>query len=98
MLDGRGAPPDPDGADTRLGLLLRLSVPGETPTGAPAAHPAYGGQLQDRANLGVPAEGRVAVELETIDGEYGDGTPYTLTKPTYSGRRRGVRATRRATR
>ena len=84
VLDGRGAPPDPDGTETRLGLLLRLSVPGETPTGAPAAHPAYGGQLQDRANLDVPAEGRIAVELETIDGRYADGTPYTLTQPTYS--------------
>ena len=28
VLDGRGAPPDPEGIDTRLGLLLRLSVPG----------------------------------------------------------------------
>ena len=84
VLDGRGAPPDPEGVDTRLGLLLRLSVPGDTPTGAPAPHPAYGNQLQDRANLGVPAEGRVVVEVETIPGEYGDGTPYTLTKPTFT--------------
>ena len=84
VLDGRGAPPDPEGVDARLGLLLRLSVPGDTPTGAPAAHPAYGDQLQDKANLGVPAEGRIAVELETIDGEYGDGTPFTLTRPTYT--------------
>jgi CxxC motif-containing protein (DUF1111 family) len=84
VLDGRGAPPDPDGVDVRLGLLLRLSVPGDTPTGAPAPHPSYGGQLQNRANAGVPAEGRVAVEVETIEGEYGDGTPFTLTRPIYT--------------
>jgi CxxC motif-containing protein (DUF1111 family) len=83
-LDGRGAPPDPDGIDARLGLLLRLSVSGETATGAPAEHPVYGGQLEDRAILDVPAEGRVAVTTETIRGTYGDGAPYELTKPTYT--------------
>ena len=83
VLDGRGAPPDPTGVETRLGLLLRLSVPGTTPTGAPAAHPVYGGQLQDRATSGVPAEGRIEVELATIEGAYADGTPHTLAKPTF---------------
>jgi CxxC motif-containing protein (DUF1111 family) len=83
VLDGRGAPPDPEGTDARLGLLLRLSVPGETPTGAPAGHPAYGDQLEDRAILDVPAEGRVSVTTETISGTYGDGSTYELTKPTY---------------
>ena len=84
VLDGRGAPPDPTGAEPRLGLLLRLSVPGAAPTGAPAEHPVYGGQLQDRAVLDVPAEGRIAVTTETIRGTYADGTEYTLTKPTYT--------------
>jgi CxxC motif-containing protein (DUF1111 family) len=84
VLDGRGAPPDLAGTDARLGLLLRLSVPGETATGAPAEHPVYGGQLQDRAILDVPAEGRVDVTRETIRGTYADGIPYGLTKPTYA--------------
>jgi CxxC motif-containing protein (DUF1111 family) len=84
VLDGRGAPPDPEGSDARLGLLLRLSVPGETATGGPAEDPAYGGQLDDRAILDVPAEGRVNVTVETISGTYADGTPYELTKPTYT--------------
>jgi CxxC motif-containing protein (DUF1111 family) len=84
VLDGRGAPPDPAAIDARLGLLLRLSVPGETATGAPAEHPVYGGQLEDRAILDVPAEGRVDVTVETIRGTYADGTPYELTKPTYT--------------
>ena len=52
--DGRAKPPDhPD--DPERGLLLRLSIPG--PDG-PVDEPTYGGQLQDRSILGVPAEGR----------------------------------------
>ena len=85
VLDGRGAPPDPTGEQARLGLLLRLSVPGEDPlTGAPLPDPVYGGQLQDRAVLGVPAEGRMVVSYETIEGAYGDGTPYELRAPSYA--------------
>jgi len=84
VLDGRGAPPDPTGAEARLGLLIRLSVPGADPvTGAPLPDPVYGGQLQDRAVLDVPAEGRLVVSYETVEGTYGDGTPYELVTPTY---------------
>ncbi len=84
VLDGRGAPPDPTGAETRLGLLLRLSVPGtDAVTGAPLPDPVYGGQLQDRAVLDVPAEGRLVVSYEIIRGNYGDGTPFELREPTY---------------
>ncbi len=84
VLDGRGAPPDPTGVEARLGLLLRLSVPGkDTATGAPRPDPNYGGQLQDRAVLDVPAEGRFMVTYETIKGSYGDGTPFELLDPTY---------------
>jgi CxxC motif-containing protein (DUF1111 family) len=83
VLDGRGVPPTPDGDTVPIGLLLRLSVPGETPTGAPAEHPVYGGQLQDRAILGVPVEGTIDVTFETIEATYADGTAYTLVAPTY---------------
>ena len=83
-LDGRGAPPDPSGEEPRLGLLLRLSVPGADPvTGAPLPDPVYGGQLQDRSVLGVPAEGTLLVGYDTIEGVYGDGSPYELRSPTY---------------
>ena len=83
-LDGRGAPPDPSGEEARLGLLVRLSVPGSDPvTGAPLPDPVYGGQLQDRSVLDVPAEGTLVVSYETTIGEYGDGTPYELRSPTY---------------
>ncbi len=78
--DGRARPPDDDDDPVR-GLLLRLSIPG--PDG-PVADPVYGGQLQDRAINGVPAEGRIAIRYETISGSYADGTPYTLRKPEYA--------------
>lgn len=82
--DGRGAPPDITGQKARLGLLLRLSIEGADPsTGAPLAHPVYGGQLQDRSVLGVPPEGRIGVSYETVSGAYGDGTPYELRAPSY---------------
>ena len=84
VLDGRGAPPDPTGEEARLGLLLRLSVPGEhPPTGAPLPDETYGGQLQDRSILGVPAEGTPKVTYSTIEGSYGDGTPFELRAPVY---------------
>ena len=84
VLDGRGVPPTPTGDTVPIGLLLRLSVPGETPTGAPADHPVYGGQLQDRSVLGVPAEGTLDVSFTTVEGTYADGTPYTLVAPTFA--------------
>ena len=37
------------------GLLLRLSVPGATPSGAPKPDRVYGGQLQTQSIAGVPA-------------------------------------------
>ncbi len=84
VLDGRGSPPDPTGEDARLGLLFRLSVPGEDPdTGAPLPDPVYGGQFQDVSILGVEAEGTVELEYETVAGEYGDGTAFELLDPTY---------------
>jgi len=84
LLDGRGAPPDPFGEEARLGLLIRLSIPGMDPvTGAPLPDPVYGGQLQDRSVLGVPAEGVLDVHYETISGAYGDGTAYELRSPIY---------------
>ncbi len=45
--------------------------------------PTYGDQLQDRAILGVPPEGRVRITLEEVPGKYADGTRYTLLAPTY---------------
>ncbi|MGI9611505.1 MAG: di-heme oxidoredictase family protein [Acidimicrobiales bacterium] len=84
VLDGRGFPPDVTGNEARLGLLLRLSVPGSDPvTGAPLPDPTYGGQLQDRGVLGVEPEGTIDLTYETIAGTYDDGEQYELRAPTY---------------
>ena len=76
--DGRGRPPADD-TDLTLGLLLRLSVPD---TGHP--DPVYGGQLQDAALPGVPAEGRISVSWSEEPGSYPDGTAYSLRRPAFS--------------
>jgi CxxC motif-containing protein (DUF1111 family) len=82
VLDGRGAPPSgPDDTATR-GLLVRLSVPGRTDVGAPMPEPTYGDQLQDRAIAGVQPEGRMTVTYADVNGKFGDGSAFTLRKPT----------------
>jgi CxxC motif-containing protein (DUF1111 family) len=79
--DGRGAPADDD--PNALGLLMRLSVPGEGAHGEPIDDEIYGGQLQDRAIAGVPAEGVLMIEHATSDGEFADGERYSLRAPSY---------------
>lgn len=80
--DGRGQPPAaPSGS---MGsLLMRISLPGEGPHGAPRPHPVYGNQIQHRAIPGVPPEARVVISIRALQGRYGDGTAYVLKKPTY---------------
>ena len=80
--DGRGAPPEP--GERPLSLLFRLSIPGVDVRGAPLEDPAYGGQLQPQAIVGVPAEGHMAIGLTPREDAYADGTPYTLMAPTYT--------------
>ena len=83
-LDGRAQPPA-DNDDPERGLLFRLSIPGIAPvTGGPLPDPVYGGQLQDRAILTVPPEGRFLIDYREVPGTYEDGTPYSLLKPEYS--------------
>lgn len=64
------------------GLLVRLSVPGQNANGGAKPHPIYGGQFGDVAIEGVAPEGYVDITYEEIPGTYGDGTAYTLLKPT----------------
>ena len=75
--DGRAQPPTRAGVP-ELGLLLRLSVPG--PDGEPRPVRLYGGQLQDRAIIGVPAEGRIRITCRAVAGRYADGTPYSCSR------------------
>ena len=86
LLDGRGKPPDgPD--DGERGLLLRLSIPGADPHGGPLPEPVYGGQLQDRAIVGVPIEGEFIIVYQEMPGAFADGEPYSLRRPTYQFRK-----------
>lgn len=79
--DGRGRPPlDQEFA---LGpMLIRLGVRG--PDGAGQPDPIYGGQFQPFAVLGVAGEGMATVTYEELTGTYGDGSAYTLRRPTYA--------------
>ena len=81
-LDGRGKPPD-SAEDPQRGLLFRLSIPGHGPNGGPMPDPVYGGQLQDRAVLLVPPEGRMIVQYHELPGNFEDGEPYSLRAATY---------------
>ena len=82
--DGRARPPA-EGEESALGLLLRLSTPGEDPfLGGPVPDPAYGDQLQDRAINGVEPEGRIALTHEPIEIQRADGTVSTLALPIYT--------------
>jgi CxxC motif-containing protein (DUF1111 family) len=76
---GRGAPPGP--GEPALSLLVRLSLPGATPEGAPVPEPTYGDQLQPLAVAGVVPEARVEVRASEQPGTFADGTPYTLLAP-----------------
>jgi CxxC motif-containing protein (DUF1111 family) len=82
LLDGRGIPAST--GDGKLGLLLRLSVPGTDEHGGPLGDPVYGDQLQDRANHDIPIEGELAITYAEQPGTYGDGETYTLRAPTYT--------------
>ncbi len=79
--DGRGRPPRSADAPMKS-MLVRLSVIQDDGTITP--HPSYGGQLNDRAINGVPAEGQARVRYEEVTGQYDDGTPYRLRKPIYT--------------
>ncbi len=75
--NGRGAPPEPG---QRLSSAVVKTFASGT---SPAPHPDYGRQLQDKAQGSVPAEGSATVTYVEQPGQFPDGTPYTLRKPTY---------------
>lgn len=89
LKDGRGHPPaGPD--DAAISMLVRLSVPPSTEAEAESLaslagpripEPTYGGQLQDFAVPGLPAEGRIAIEWEEHDVALSGGEVATLRRP-----------------
>ncbi|TAF43219.1 MAG: thiol oxidoreductase [Sphingobacteriales bacterium] len=81
--DGRAAPPESPTAPLN-GLLFRLSVPGTSPNGSPNPEPVYGGQLNNRAILGVTPEGYVSTTYTEETVNYPDGETCKLRKPTYT--------------
>lgn len=81
--DGRGRPPV-EGETSLLSMLVRLSIVGQDEHGGPKPEPNYGGQLQDKAILGVLPEAKVNISYEEVPGIYADGSTYSLRKPTYT--------------
>ncbi len=76
--DGRGRAVRNDASDT---FLMRLSVP--TADGGDGPEPTYGGQLQDVAVPGLPAEGRVRVDWTEETVTLADGMVVRLRRPAY---------------
>lgn len=82
LRDGRSFPPRE--GDPFAVMLLRISIPGEGPHGAPLPDPMYGGQIQGQALLNAPAEADVVAKYTETPGGFADGEKYSLRKPEYS--------------
>ncbi|WP_421724157.1 di-heme oxidoredictase family protein [Bauldia sp.] len=90
--DGRGRPPlTPD--EPAVSMFLRLSVPPSTDSERAALadktvlripEPTYGGQLQNFAVPGLPAEGQMRIAYEEEIVELNGGETASLRKPTYT--------------
>jgi CxxC motif-containing protein (DUF1111 family) len=79
--NGRAKAPDNE-QEAELGMLVRLSIPGETQQGGPNPHPAYGDQLQNRGIPDrVPAEGRAIVTYAMREVSFADGETVSLRIP-----------------
>lgn len=64
------------------GMLVRLSVPGQTAEGSPLPHPVYGEQLQNRGTAGaVPAEGQAIFSYGEREVRFADGETIRLRVP-----------------
>ena len=88
--DGRGHTPNgPD--DNAVSMFLRVSIPGAPEDGyagiedyiATQPEPNYGGQMQDFALAGHPAEYRLDISYEEVPVELSDGETASLRRPTY---------------
>jgi CxxC motif-containing protein (DUF1111 family) len=79
--NGRAKAPD-NGQEAELGMLVRLSIPGETQQGGPNPHPVYGDQLQNRGIPDrVPAEGRAIFTYTMREMSFADGEKVNLRVP-----------------
>ena len=62
-------------------MVVRVYGTGKDADGAPMPDANYGRQLQPKAITGA-AEGNATFSFVDVPGKFGDGTAYTLTKPT----------------
>src|SRR5688572_18003922 len=75
--NGRALPPAIGAPLARMVVRVGTDASG-------ASHPTLGGVLQPQSISG-PAEGSATIASYTnINGQYGDGTPYSLQQPTYA--------------
>ncbi len=88
--DGRGHTPNgPD--DNAVSMFLRVSIPGGPNDGFPEIEdyiatlpePTYGGQMQDFALAGHPAEYRLDITYEEVPVALSDGEIASLRRPIY---------------
>ena len=80
--NGRARAPE-NGKPAERGMLVRLSIPGETKEGAPNPHPNYGDQLQNRGVKNrVPAEGNAIFTYTEREVTFADGEKAVLRVPS----------------
>ncbi len=78
---GGRAPMSEAGEHLPVALVLRL---GATKQNMAEVDPHYGGQIQPRTiNKTLPAESWLQLDYQIIEGQYADGQPYQLYKPSY---------------
>lgn len=78
--NGRGFAPTSEHESMRA-MLVRLSTPGKTLSGAPQPHPFYGDQLQEYGAPGVAAEGKANLSYREHKVSLANGQSITLRKP-----------------
>ncbi|WP_432471474.1 di-heme oxidoredictase family protein [Amphritea sp. HPY] len=92
--DGRGHTPQNNWPeDNAISMFLRLSIPPQTTEQeiqlknnriGVVPEPTYGGQLQDFAVTGMPAEGRMQISYTDLPVNFTDGSTVVLRKPEYT--------------
>ena len=101
LKDGRGRPPL-DADEEAVSMFLRLSVPPRTDAEREALaskallripEPTYGGQLQNFAVQGIPAEGEMQIDYEDVPVALNGGE--TVVAPQAALQRRPTSATAR---
>lgn len=78
--NGRGEPPT-DSSDNMRSILIRISLPGTDPHGAPKPHAVYGDQIQTDAVIGHVREAAASFRWHETAVKLGDGTAVTLRRP-----------------